>query len=552
MPSASVPPPAAEVLTVETKQDPDAWLRLLSWVVVIFSVAQVLVFSFGRDQGIYGVVAEGMLQGEVPYLDRWDFKPPGIFFIYSAAYAVFGQSMIAPRLVEAAFMIGAVLGLRRLGGVFFESRTAGIMSGAVYALVHAQMDFWHTGQPESFAGPLTIYALVLTTHPWSRHRAVFAWMGVGLLFGAAFVIKPPFGGGAIVCASYLAASRRTDGRKMLRSLTPFLWVGFASLLPIVLCVLWFRAKGGWPALSWTLFEFAPGYTALGWGKHSAGAMFFRSMSEGFFGLSSLLALGTIACASIHPRASREREALLLILGVLAFQLIGITVQGKFFQYHFGASIPLFALIAGHGYYKLWRRIGPGSPSGAFAFCAFMVVAATMKLPVSDTPGGFWQRSVTRTEYLLSAGRSLTRAELDEELHYAGSYNLAAARSAAQEVRRVVKPGGYLYVWGFEPVIYSLSETRPSSRYIYNVPQRANWQSERAWSTLYSDLAAHPPSAIVTQRLDTMHYVTGNIWDSFDSLKLFPRFDTWLRENYESHQQVDRFEIWVPRAKTPAE
>ncbi len=269
MPSASVPPPAAEVLTAETKHDPDAWLRVLSWLIVIFSVAQVLVFSFGRDQGIYGLVAEGMLRGEVPYLDRWDFKPPGIFFIYAAAYEVFGQSMMAPRLVEAAFMIGAVLGLRRLGGVFFESRTAGIMSGAIYALVHAQMDFWHTGQPESFAGPLTIYALVLTTHPWSRHRAVFAWIGVGLLFGAAFVLKPPFGGGAIVCASYLAAARRTDGRKMLRSLTPFLWVGFASLVPILLCGLWFRAKGGWPALSWTLFEFAPGYTALSWANRSA-------------------------------------------------------------------------------------------------------------------------------------------------------------------------------------------------------------------------------------------------------------------------------------------
>ena len=68
-------------MTAEAEHDPDLWLRVLSWVIVIFSVAQVLVFSFGRDQGIYGLVAEGMLQGEVPYLDRWDFEPPGIFFV---------------------------------------------------------------------------------------------------------------------------------------------------------------------------------------------------------------------------------------------------------------------------------------------------------------------------------------------------------------------------------------------------------------------------------------------------------------------------------------
>jgi hypothetical protein len=63
MPSASVPPPAADVLTAEAEHDPDLWLRVVSWVAVVFSVAQVLVFSFGRDQGIYGAVAEGILRG---------------------------------------------------------------------------------------------------------------------------------------------------------------------------------------------------------------------------------------------------------------------------------------------------------------------------------------------------------------------------------------------------------------------------------------------------------------------------------------------------------
>lgn len=547
MPSASVPPPAAEVLSAETKHDPDLWLRALSWAVVIFSVAQVLVFSFGRDQSIYGLVAEGLLEGAVPYRDRWDFKPPGIFFVYAAAFAAFGKTMLAPRLVEALLLIGTVLGLRRLGGVFFGSRTAGIMAGAVYALVHAQMDFWHTGQPESFAGALTIYGLVLTTHPWPRKREAYAWIAIGLLFGAAFVLKPPFGGGAVACAWYLSSGRRSDGRSLLTSLSPFIWIGFASLAPIALCGLWFKVHGGWPALSWTLFEFAPGYTALGWVRRSAEALFFRSMSEGFFGLSSLLALGTVAAAAIHPRAEREREGLLLLLGLLAFQFIGITVQAKFFQYHFGASIPLIALIAGQGYYKLWRRLGPGSSSGTLAFAAFLIVAATMKLPVNDTPGGgFWHRSVTRLEYLLSAGHSMNRQELDEELHYVGGYNLAIARSTAQEVRRLTQEGDSIYVWGFEPAIYSLSGRRPSSSYIYNVPQRAQWQSERAWRKLYRDLEKHPPAAVVTQRRDAMHFVTGTRLDSTDSLELFPRFQRWLEDGYAPEQQVDRFMIWLPK------
>lgn len=545
MPSASVPPPAAEVLTVEAEQDPDLWLRVLSWIVVIFSVAQVLVFSFGRDQGIYGAVAEGILRGGVPYRDVWDFKPPGIFFIYATSFAVFGKTMMAPRLIEAIMMIGAVLGLRRLGGVFFQSRTAGIMAGAVYSLVHAQMDFWHTGQPESFAGPLTIYAMVLTTHPWSRHRAPLAYIGTGLLFGAAFVLKPPFGGGAIACAYFLTAHRRAHGASWPRALAPFLWIGLSSLVPILLTCSWFSLKGGWSALSWTLFEFAPGYTALSWDKKSASDMFFQSMSEGFFGLSSLLAMGTIAVAAIHPRADREREGLLLVLGVLSFQFVGIAIQGKFFQYHFAASVPLIAFLAGQGYYKLWRRVGLDSISGVVAFCAFMIVACTMRLPVRDTPGGFWHRSVVRTEYLLSAGRSISRDELDAQLHYVAGYDLDAARKVASELDRYVDAGDYLYIWGFEPVIYSLTETLPASRYVYNVPQRAKWQNERPRRTLMADLRDHPPEAIVTQVRDAIPFVTGNRLNSTDSLPLFPEFERYLNSRYRKAKSVDRFTIWLP-------
>ena len=90
-------------------------------------------------------------------------------------------------------------------------------------------------------------------------------------------------------------------------------------------------------------------------------------------------------------------------------------------------LPLFAMIAGHGYYKLWRRVGLDSLSGTGAFCAFLIVATTMKPPVTDTPGGFWDRSVTRMQYLLSGGRSLNRAELDEPERAAIADALASTR-----------------------------------------------------------------------------------------------------------------------------
>jgi hypothetical protein len=157
--------------------------------------------------------------------------------------------------------------------------------------------------------------------------------------------------------------------------------------------------------------------------------------------------------------------------------------------------------------------------------------------------------VVRLQYLLSAGHSLNRAELDEQLHYVGGYNLDIVRRTAEEVRRYATAGDYLYVWGFEPGIYALSEMKPASRYIFNVPQRAKGQNERPRASLMRDLAAHPPAVIVTQTRDAMSFVTGNPWNSTDALPDFPAMQQFLSGNYRKVKTIDRFAIWLPRKKT---
>ena len=164
MSGSSVPPAAAEVVPRLHLRDPDAWLRLFACLVIAFSAAQVLALSFGRDQGIYAMVGEGMVRGEVPYRDLWDFKPPGIFLVYGVAQGIFGKSMLAPRLLEVIGMGVSVWCCVRLAQTFFGSRTVGYVSGAVASLIHAQLDFWHSGQPETFAGVLTLLGLVATAH----------------------------------------------------------------------------------------------------------------------------------------------------------------------------------------------------------------------------------------------------------------------------------------------------------------------------------------------------------------------------------------------------
>lgn len=551
MPSASIPP-AVEALAADDAQDPEPWLRAVCWVTIAFAALQVLLFSFGRDQGIYAMVASGLLDGKLPYRDIWDFKPPGIYLLYAVAFGALGESMLAPRILEVVGFVGIALAFQRLGKVYFGSRTAGLLAAAVACLVYAQMEFWHSGQPESFGAFFIVGALVLTArNPAGRRQRYLNWAGIGILFGCAFLLKPPLGGGALVCAAYLGRQVALEHERPAIAIVPFLVVGLSSLLPIAACALWFWAAGGWSALYWTLGEFTPGYTALGWNGASAPELFYYAVEECFFRFSALIGLGFLAAIIMRPLHSREREAIFLVSGIASIQLAGIALQGKFFPYHYAATLPLLALIAGLGWYKLWRRSATQGPTGAVLFAMVIAIVTVMHDPVRDVPHGFWKRSQMRTEYLFGLGPFHSRSELDRELYRVADYSLGADRRVADEIAGRTNREDAIYVWGFEPAIYWLSRRPASTRFIYNVPQRSEWQRDFSRRELERDLKQNPPEIVVVQHHDVFPVVTGNALDSHRALADFPELRTLIDTRYQLVKRIEDFDVFAVAPHTTA-
>jgi hypothetical protein len=527
-------------------RDPDAWLRAVAYAVVAFSALQILLFSFGRDQGIYALVGEGLLHGKLPYRDLWDFKPPGIFFVYALAQGLFGKSMLAPRLVEVLGLLLLVGCSGRLAQTFFGNKTAGYLGGAIAALIHAQLEFWHTGQPETFGGVLTFVALVLTSEDVNRNRRLAQSLLVGVVFGCAALLKPPLGGGALVCAAYLGRREQLSNEKLAFRLLPVLGVALGVILPIALVTLWFAWRGGMAALYWTMHDFTPGYTALGWEGRHAAEMFYYALQEAFFKFSALGTAGVVAAIAITPIHEREREGLFLVLGVIALHVTGIAMQGKFFPYHYGATLPLVAFLAGLGCYKLFRRCLAGGSGGVVAFATFMLACVAMRQAVGDLPQDFWDRSALRMKYLLRLTPHAGREALDVELATVADVSLTADRAVARELSAHTRPEAHVFVWGFEPVIYWLAARPPATRFIYDVPQRTPWQRERARSELMQDLRRTPPEAIVVQRNDVFPMVTGDTLDSRRALATFPALATLIDEGYEPSTRIEDFDVFVRR------
>ena len=157
-------------------------------IVVVVAMGLVLTFGHGRDQSIYALVARETLAGGMPYRDAFDFKPPGIFAVYAVSRALFGASPLGIRVLEVGAMIATTVLLLRLARRELGMPLAGWIAAALACGVHAQLDFWHTAQPETFGEPLGLGALALAAEaaraPSARRRA--ALLGAaGVLLGIA-------------------------------------------------------------------------------------------------------------------------------------------------------------------------------------------------------------------------------------------------------------------------------------------------------------------------------------------------------------------------------
>jgi len=233
----------------------------------------------------------------------------------------------------------------------------------------------------------------------------------------------------------------------------------------------------------------------------------------------------------------------VIGAVIAVHIAGVVMQAKFFPYHWGATWPLTALLAGLGFHRVWERLAPLGAAGVAAFFALVALSACFRSASTDLDRTFVQRCGDRLAVFTRSPRDL---EAVDRLASVADVNAAANREVAAFLRERVPAERRVFVWGFEPVIYDLAERAPATRYLYDVPQRVAWAKAREREILMRDLEAGRPAAIVVERRDVFPMVTGDAIDSADTLRDFPALAGLLADRYDLSTTIEDFAVYLER------
>jgi 4-amino-4-deoxy-L-arabinose transferase-like glycosyltransferase len=557
------------VVNLLTRFSQRDWVRLATLLVIVLLLAlPILTYPLGRDQGEFATIGRGILNGRTPYTELWNPKPPAVFYVYALMMALFGHTVPALRALDLLITPIIMVALYRLGRRI-ANRQVGLWAALIYPVFYFTETFWTLTQNDGIAAlPMTL-AVVATFKARDAHsrRRTFVWaLLAGLLSGYAVWFKYPFAlfGVALAAGYLLIAPESSDEDAMQREseqgaeapglnlssnwegLRPFpalkkAWanarpaiVGFSMGVALVIVggAALLAAQGALDALLESA-RVTSEYTALTFNAGDFSELMETALGYRWQQWGLLWVL--VGLWPFVRRFSRERSRTgwrLVLLWLLAGLLV-MLVQAKGYDYHWLPMLPPLALLAADTVTRLLKvKAVPGILSWVVAAGFLAVLAA-----------GIWSRA---WPYL--SGQETQMAYYH---HFQGGEFVAdESLAVANLLRERAAPGDSLFIWGFRPEVYYLSQLNPATRFIFQFPLVADWYPpEWKQETVDTLWAALPPYVLILQ-VDYMPWVTGSHEDSNTLLQAYTELNNWLIYNYEFDTQIGNFFVWqrkpVPR------
>jgi 4-amino-4-deoxy-L-arabinose transferase-like glycosyltransferase len=446
-------------------RSPDRSRRLIIWALALVFLTLATRLPLLRldrpidDEVVYGVVAQTIVDGGVPYVSAVERKPPLLFYVYAAVLRTFGSSnWRALHLVEIAWILATMAGLFVVGRRLFDDNT-----GLIAALLYSIFQAWSYWNNLAFNGEVLMNLPIVWAYAlgFSRpdSRRLFNLFVAGALLAVAFLLKQPAAIALVPLALYVVSSSPS-------STTRFAWrdwfgplaslsIGFSTVLVAVVVWLFSRGLLG-DAFYWTITNHA--IPQVYWFKGVENTLAFTAFCLPVTASAWLSARDS----ELWSKKRAERNAL---IALVVASLVGAASSGRFYPHYYIAVIPPCALLAAPWLARVWRASGRERRIGQLTQA--WLAATVVVFAVAHT------RGISRQPAVSEAGQYLM------------------THSSAQD---------RIFVWGQETRIYVDAHRRPASRYIATFP-------------LTGLIFGAPPPSAGEPPIDTRARIVPGAWDN---------------------------------------
>jgi hypothetical protein len=495
------------------------------------------------DEAIYAATADAMRQGARLYLDVVDHKPPLIYFLYEAGFALTGAfNTLGAHLLVILAVLATAITLWAIARRGPAGETGGVVAAGLFLVFSTT---WHDYDalaancelfllaPQALAAWLV---LRVSAGPAQlpRSRFVAAHLAIGVLVGLSAMCK--YQG-----LTFLGVSVGLLIVDVARARLSLPWAGVAAILqgvgvalPIAAFCAWAQARGSLAAsLDWFRFNFLYVGAGLTGGQALVrGSIRLAMIAAAALPVYVLGVAGALTTAAVWLRGARTRapaseaaagDALVDRIGLLWLltSIIALCAGGRFFGHYFHLILAPLALLASTPFLKVWHRSG----------LARVLVTVTAAIPAL-------------TFFLLATIGRDAAASIDEgEPPYD---KVAAAITAASG------PDERMFVWGNSPQLYILSRRSMGTRFSfcnYMTGESPGTDTETgaknadanvlpvSWTMLFQDLEQRRPALFVD--------AAAAGWDGYAKFPIsrYPQLGAYLAAHYRKIGEADHVVLY---------
>lgn len=424
-----------------------------------------------RDSGVFLYTGWRMLNGEIPYLDIWEHKPPFIFLINALGLALGDGSRWGVWALEVIFLLAAALLAHNLSKKLFGPAPAYV---CVLMLLLSFLFIIQDGNfTTEYALPIQFAALALAYRVVTKRGSHLDVFGIGALGSVAFFTKQTAIGVWISIVIVLTMWRilAWDARRLGREL---LLISLGAFVAGSAFVLYLAVHQALPAFWEQAFRYNLVYSTPDTGLLNRLRPFYIGILPlarcGLFpiGLIGWLTAGMILISRKKPIAGGSRAFLMILLVNLPIEILLAGVSGNTYSHYYISMLPALSL---------------------FAALAFKGIFSSIQLPDATR--------MARATITLAVLFVFIWSCWGDLLAVRKSFLSVRPAEAIAYLRDHTTPADTVLMWGMETRINYYIQRRSPSRFVYLSQQYDNrYASNAIIEEFLTDIIQARPKFIV--------------------------------------------------------
>lgn len=460
-----------------------------------------------RDEGAFGYMGQLINNGELPYRDGVDHKPPVAFYINALALHFVPPTPAGIHFFLLLYNLLTLICIFYVGKTYFQSLSAGLWCAFAYAVFSASPAIQgFTASTEMWMLlPLTL-SLLLAILGAVKNRS-FLMLLSGIAGAAACWTKQTAFTSVLFVFLFIcvAAFRRGRQPAHLRIAAPFRaltsWIVGATLFSgLVMFYYYFHGVLG-EFIYWS-FLHSVSYASRSTFGDSLDFV-VPQLVEILRGDFLILGVGVVIAAW---QFTQKQASAYFVLGFLFLSFLG-TIPGFGYRHYFAQLAPAVAIAGGYGLYTLLNYLPVPHRRSAAIACS----VAVLLVPIIMNSQYFLERDPDK----------ISR-------RYFGYDPFPESRPVASYVAGATAPADPILVIGSEPQIPFYARRRSSTSFLMAYPLTASYPRYQEFQrAVWNEIERTPPKVII--KVANISY--SFLWDGIADLDIMRRLDHLIEADY---------------------